>query len=110
MRKGAFAVALLLLVLTSGPVMTQPFGPLGPRQPVVLNGCTENAIFAVMNTAAGQECLKALPRFSNVGSEFSLFCKAGRWGCCLKSTGFGACKIEETIPYRRRTPPVATPD
>ena len=107
MRRIGFAVALFLLVATSGPVMTQPFAPLGPRQPVILNGCTENAIFAVMNSAAGKECLHLLPRVSNVSSEYSLFCKAGRWGCCLKSVGFGACKIEEAIPYQRRAPPVA---
>jgi len=25
----------------------------------------------------------------------------------VKSVGFGACKIEEAIPYRRRLPPAA---
>jgi len=73
MRKLGLAAALLLLVLTSGPVRPQPFGPLGPRQPAVLNGCTENSIFAVMSSAAGKACLNYLPRFSNVSSEFSLF-------------------------------------
>lgn len=107
MRRIGFAVVLFLLVATSGPVMTQPFGPLGPRQPAILNGCTENAIFAVMNSAAGKVCLHLLPQVANVNAEYSLFCKAGRWGCCLKATGFGSCKIEEAIPYQRRAPPVA---
>ena len=108
MRRIGFVVALFLVVVTSGPVMTQPFAPLGPRQPVVLNGCTENAIFAVMNSAAGKVCLGALPHFSNVDSDFSLFCSGGRWGCCQKSIGFGSCKIEAAIPYHRRPPPAAT--
>ena len=109
MRRIGFVVALSLLIVTSGPVMTQPFEPVGPRQPVILNGCTESALFAVLNSAAGQECLKALPRFGNVSSDYSVFCRAGRWGCCVKSVGFGACKIEETIPTQRRPrPPLTT--
>lgn len=107
MRHIGVAIALLLVMFTAGPVATQPWGPLGPRPKPVLNGCTESALFAVFNSAAGKECLRYLPTYANAPTEFSVFCQGGRWGCCVKSIGFGGCKIEEAIPYQRRVPPVA---
>jgi hypothetical protein len=110
MRWIGFTLALVLLAVTAAPVMTQPFGPPGPRAPAILNGCTENALFAILNSSAGQACLPALPRAANVDSDFSIFCNAGRWGCCLKTHGLpSGCKIEEAIPTKRRTPPVLAP-
>jgi hypothetical protein len=107
MRRAAFFLALFLVAL-AGPVAPQPFGTLQPRQPAVLNGCTENALFAILNSDAGKACLPYLPRASNVGTDMSIFCNSGRWGCCKKGVGFPACKIEEAIPYRRtQKPPVA---
>jgi hypothetical protein len=79
---------------------------LGPRPPAILNGCTENALFAVLKTGAGAECLRnLLPRASNVASEYSVFCQAGQWGCCVKTIGFNGCKYRGTIPYQRTIPP-----
>jgi hypothetical protein len=108
MRRLALPIMLSLLLLQSAPVATQPFEPLGPRPPAILNGCTENALFAILNSQAGQECLKYLPRASNVATDFSVFCRQARWGCCDKQAGYPNCKIEEAIPYRRpQRPPVA---
>ena len=107
MRRTALLIALSLVLLQSSPVSTQPFDALLPRQPTVLNGCTENALFAVLNTDAGRECLRYLPTMANVGTQFSVFCRAGRWGCCDKTAGYPNCKIEEAIPFKRKPPPVA---
>jgi len=109
MRWTAVVLALSVLFLVAGPATPQPWSPLGPRPQPILNGCSENAVFAILNTAAGRECLRYLSRAANVNSEFSLFCNAGRWGCCLKSAGFGSCKIEEAIPVQRRIPPPLDP-
>lgn len=110
-RFGLLMLLLSLALVQSSPVATQPFGPLGPRPPVILNGCSENALFAVLNTDAGRECLRSLlPRVSNVASEYSVFCQSGQWGCCVKaSVGLNGCKYRGTIPFRPRPPAVAIP-
>lgn len=110
MRRFALLTLLVSLALVqSSPVATQPFGPLGPRGPAILNGCSENALFSILNTAEGGECLRnLLPRASNVASEYSLFCQGGRWGCCVKSVGFNGCKYGGAVPFQRAVrPPVA---
>lgn len=108
MRRIVVVVALSLLMLQSSPVSTQPFGPF-PRPPVVLNGCSESALFAVLNSDAGKECLRTLlPRFGNVASDYSVFCSGARWGCCTKANGLGSCKIEGLIPLQRtQRPPLS---
>jgi hypothetical protein len=106
MRNLALPITLLAMLLliqstpVAGPSFAQPFPPL---QPAILNGCSENALFAILNTAEGRECLKALPRASNEPSDFSVFCRGADWGCCFKSAGFNGCKITGRIPYRRPT-------
>jgi hypothetical protein len=110
MRRFAFLILLVSLALVqSSPVATQPFGPLGPRPPAILNGCSENALFAVLRDGAGAECLRnLLPRASNVASEYSVFCQGAQWGCCLKTAGLAGCKYRGMIPYQRPArPPVA---
>jgi hypothetical protein len=109
MRRLLLPLFLSLFLIQSAPVTPAPFGfPVQPPGPVVLNGCTENALFAILNSQAGQACLQYLPRASNVATRFSLFCRAGRWGCCDKQTGYPNCKIEEAIPYQRtQRPPLA---
>ena len=108
MRRLAIPLLFALLLVQSAPVTPASFTVLQPPGPVVLNGCTENALFAIMNSAAGRECLKYLPRASNVGASFSVFCRQGRWGCCDKQTGYPNCKIEEAIPHQKtQRPPVA---
>ena len=109
MHRLAFPIILSLFLAQSAPVTPAPFGVFQPPGPVILNGCTENALFAVLNTSAGKECLSYLSRASNVSSSFSVFCKAGRWGCCDKASGYPNCKIEDAIPYRRAQPPAAMP-
>ena len=103
-------LAIALALVQSQPVATQPFGPLSPP---ILNGCTENQLFAVLNSPRGNDCLRnGLPRNANVPSNFSVFCSAGRWGCCVKTAGYvpGGCKYEGVIPVWRRPPPPATQD
>jgi hypothetical protein len=110
MRHFALPIVFVSLVLLqSSPVATQPFEPLGPRPPAILNGCSENALFAILNSGRGGDCLRTLlPRASNVASEYSVFCQGAQWGCCVKSIGFGACKHTGTIPSQRVVrPPVA---
>ena len=109
MRRLVLPLFLSLFLIQSAPVTPAAFGPLQtPPGPVVLNGCTENALFAILNSQAGQACLQYLPRASNVATDFSLFCRAGRCGCCDKQTGYPNCKIEELIPYQRsQRPPLA---
>jgi hypothetical protein len=112
MRRFALPLVLSLFLLQSAPVTPANYtavGPFEPQGPVVLNGCTENALFAILNSQAGQACLQYLPRQSNVPTTFSVFCQRGRWGCCYKQSGYPNCKIEEPIPYRRPAPPVAHP-
>jgi hypothetical protein len=104
MRRAALVLMLLSFTLLVSPVMPQPYGPV-QRQPAILNGCTENALFAILNSDAGKECLRYLPRASNVSTDMSIYCRSGRWGCCDKTIGYPACKIEDAIPVRRRTPP-----
>lgn len=100
---------LSLFLIQSTPVTPAAFGPFQtPPGPVVLNGCTENALFAILNSQAGQTCLQFLPHASNVASHLSVFCRAERWGCCNKQTGYPDCKIEGLIPYQRTLrPPLA---
>jgi hypothetical protein len=108
MRRIVILVVTSLFVFQSSPVSTQPFGP---RPPVVLNGCTESALFAVLNSDAGKYCLaNLLPRYSNAPSDYSVFCSAGKWGCCIKSAGFGNCKVDGIIPTQRRPKPPAALD
>jgi hypothetical protein len=99
MRRIAIPILLSLFLIQSAPVATQPFGPF-PRPPAVLNGCTESALFAILNSQAGQACLQYLPRYANDTPRFSIYCRAGRWGCCIKPQGYPNCKIEEAIPTR----------
>ena len=106
MRKVAFLIMMSLYLSYSAPVSTQPFGL---PQPPILNGCSENAVFAILNSDQGRYCLNTmLPRQVNVASDYSLFCNAGKWGCCLKSVGFGSCKVEGIIPSAKRPKPPAT--
>jgi hypothetical protein len=113
MRHLAMPITLLviLLLFQSTPVATPSLAQPFPRDPAILNGCSENAVFAILQTAEGRECLKYLPRASNVASDFSLYCRGADWGCCYKSTGFNSCKITARIPYRRptRLPAVRNP-
>ncbi|MEQ1866288.1 MAG: hypothetical protein ABL996_16745 [Micropepsaceae bacterium] len=108
MRRLPFLIVMSLFLCQSAPVSTEPFGP---PQPPILNGCTENALFAILNSDRGRYCLDALlPKQSNVASDFSVFCSGGKWGCCFKSEGFGSCKVEGVIPFYRRPKPPATRD
>ena len=110
MHRLALPIILSLFLAQSAPVSPAPYGVFQqPSGPIILNGCTENALFAVLNSAPGKECLSYLSRVSNVSSPYSVFCKAGRWGCCDKAAGYPNCKIEDAIPYRRQPPPVAMP-
>jgi hypothetical protein len=105
MRRLALLIVLALVLVQPAPAA---FGPLQPAGPVVLNGCTENALFAILNSQAGRACLPYLPRASNVATGFSVFCQRGRWGCCDKQAGYPNCKIEEAIPYQRpQRPPLS---
>jgi hypothetical protein len=108
MRNVALPITLLamLILIQSSPVAGPSFAQPFPRDPAILNGCSENALFAILQTPEGRECLKALPRASNVPSDFSVFCRGAEWGCCFKSAGFNGCKITGRIPYRR---PVRAP-
>jgi len=111
MRRIAILVVLSLLLIQSSPVSTQPFGPLQPRPPAILNGCNESELFAVLSTDAGKYCLGTLlPKFGNVTSTYSLFCSDGKWGCCIKTAGLASCKVEGAIPYRRTMRPPAALD
>lgn len=103
MRNFALPITLLamLTLFHSSSVATPSFAQPFPRQPAILNGCSENAVFAILQTAEGRECLKALPRASNVSSDFSLFCRGVDWGCCFKTQGFNGCKITGRIPFQR---------
>lgn len=106
MRKLVFLIVVSLFVAQSAPVSTQPFDP---PQPPILNGCSENALFAILNSDRGRYCLDTmLPRQANIASDYSVFCSAGKWGCCIKSAGFGNCKVTGTIPVYRRPKPPAT--
>ncbi|NOT39969.1 MAG: hypothetical protein HOP13_05705 [Alphaproteobacteria bacterium] len=104
MRRIVLLMMISLFLAQSAPVSTQPFGP---PQPPILNGCSENALFAILNSDRGRYCLDTmLPRQANIASDYSVFCSAGRWGCCIKSVGLGGCKVEGVIPtYRRPKPP-----
>lgn len=97
----------------AAPSFAQPFGPpFGPRAPAILNGCSESALFAILNSDRGRYCLEnALPRFSNVDSRFTIACSGNRWGCCIKGTGLNGCKVEGVIPSRpvQRPPATANP-
>jgi hypothetical protein len=109
MRNFALPITLfaMLILIQSSSVATPSFAqPFPPLQPKILNGCTENSVFAILQTPEGRECLKALPRASNVSSDFSLFCRGADWGCCFKTQGLNGCKITGRIPYRR---PVRAP-
>jgi len=110
MRSFVLLLSLVLVALVqSSPVATQPFGPLGPRPPTILNGCSENALFAILNSHRGQYCLETLlPRAANVASSYSVFCSGGQWGCCEKSAGMNGCKVRGAIPTRTIPPPPAT--
>jgi len=105
MRNFALPITLfaMLILFQSSPVATPSFAQPFPRDPAILNGCSENSVFAILNTAEGRECLKALPRASNEPSDFSLFCRGADWGCCFKASGFNGCKITGRIPSRRPT-------
>ena len=111
MHRIAILVALSLSLFQSSAVSTQPFGPLEPRPPAILNGCNENELFAVLSSPPGKYCLDTLlPHLGNVSSHYSVFCSAGKWGCCLKSAGLGSCKVDGAIPYRRTMRPPAALD
>jgi hypothetical protein len=113
MRNFALPITLLAtsFLFQSTPVATPSFAqPFPPLERPILNGCTENAVFAIMNTAEGRECLKALPRASNVPSDLSLFCRGADWGCCFKTEGLNGCKITGRIPFRRVQRPPAVRD
>jgi hypothetical protein len=112
MRNFALPIVLLaMLVLfqsipVAGPSLAQPFPP---RQPPILNGCSENALFAILHTGEGKYCLDSLlPRASNTPSDYSIFCNGAQWGCCLKQAGFNGCKVTGQIPSRRIPRPPAT--
>ncbi len=108
MRNVALLIMLSLFLAQSEPVSTQPFGP---PQPPILNGCSENALFAILNSDRGRYCLDTmLPRHANVATDYSVFCSGGQWGCCIKSAGFGSCKVTGAIPSARRPRPPATRD
>ncbi len=108
MRKIALLIMLPLFLFQSSAVSTQPFGP---PQPPILNGCSENALFAILNSDRGRYCLDTmLPRQANAASDYSVFCNAGKWGCCIKSAGFANCKVEGVIPVSRRPKLPATRD
>lgn len=103
MRNFALPIILLatLFVFQSTPIATPSFAQPFPRQPAILNGCSENSVFAILQTAEGRECLRYLPRASNVASDFSLFCRGADWGCCYKVEGLNGCKIRGRIPSQR---------
>lgn len=103
MRNFALPIALLamLFLFQSTPIATSFAQPFPPLQRPILNGCSENAVFAILNTAEGRECLKYLPRASNAPSDFSLFCRGADWGCCIKTAGLNGCKITGRIPSQR---------
>lgn len=108
MRRFAVLIVVLLFAFPLSPASTQPFGP---PQPPILNGCSENALFAILHSDKGQYCLNTmLPKQANIASDYSVFCNGARWGCCAKATGWGACKIEGEIPTYRKPKPPATRD
>ena len=108
MRRISILIVVLLFAYQSRPVSTQPFGP---PPPPILNGCSENALFAILNSDRGRYCLDTmLPKRANLASPFSVFCNAGKWGCCDKAAGFGHCKVEGVIPIYRQPKPPATRD
>lgn len=104
-------VVAVLLLLQSSPVATPSFAQPFERAPAVLNGCTETALFAILNSDRGQACLtQLLPRASNAPSRYSIFCSGGTWGCCVKTQGMSNCKITGPIPSRRVPRPPAVID
>lgn len=113
MRNVALPVLLALMLAQSSHVAAPSFAqPFGPRPPAILNGCSESALFAILNSDRGRACLESyLPRASNVPSDFTVACSGARWGCCLKGQGLSACKIEGQIPSQRipRPPAVIQP-
>jgi len=114
MRNLTLPITLLamLLLIQSAPVAGPSFAqPFPPRQPPILNGCSENALFAILRTGEGKYCLdNLLPRASNTPSEYSIFCSGGQWGCCLKQAGMSGCKVRGQIPYRRLPQPPRSPN
>ncbi len=111
MRNLALPIILATLILfQSSPVATPSFAQPFPRQPAILNGCSENALFALLQTQEGKACLSYLPRASNAPSDFSIFCRGADWGCCFKSQGMNGCKITGRIPSQRLQRPPAVLD
>jgi hypothetical protein len=112
MRNFALPITLLamLFLFQSTPVATPSFAqPFPPLQRPILNGCSENALFAILNTGEGKYCLEnLLPRASNAPSDYSIFCSGAQWGCCLKQAGLTGCKVRGQIPSRRIPRPPAT--
>lgn len=95
----------LVLLAQSGPVATQPWNP---PQPVLLNGCSENAlIIAVKTCASSSSCASSLARYENVEPPATICCVGRKWGILPKGGSYpAACRLRAGIPV---LPPVVAP-
>jgi hypothetical protein len=89
-------VVFVLLALSS-PVATQPWNL---PQPVVLNGCSENAlIIAVKTCAKDSGCASGLAVYGNVEPQLTICCERGQWGLMPKR-GPSVCRLYSRIPVK----------
>lgn len=94
---GLMIATVFLMLVQSSPVATQPWNL--PR-PVLLNGCSENAlIIAVKMCASDSGCASGLAKFENVEPPMTICCEAGRWGLRRKQ-GSSYCRTYARIPVQ----------
>lgn len=106
MRYASLLAGMVLVLLAqSSPVATQPWNL--PR-PVLLNGCSENAlIIAVKTCASSSSCASGLARFENVNPPYTICCVGRRWGILPSGAPYpAACRLRAGIPIQ---PPVVAP-
>jgi hypothetical protein len=98
MRYAALSIMFVLAVVAqSSSVATQPWNL--PR-PVLLNGCSENAlIIAVKACATDSGCANGLARYENVEPPLTICCQNGRWGVMEKRQPT-YCKLRARIPVK----------
>lgn len=104
MRRVFLLTGVIIALLTlSLPVATQPWNL--PR-PVVLNGCSENAlIIAIKSCARSSGCARGLANYENVEPQVTVCCEKGHWGLKIKRHP-SVCKIYDRIPVK---PPEVAP-
>ena len=99
MRTAGLVIASLLVVLAqSSPVATQPWNL--PR-PIVLNGCSENALIIAVKQCASDSCGSALARYANVDAPYTICCVRNEWGLLRRGDAYpAACQKLRRLPFQ----------